>query len=220
MYGGGQAVVVRNPGSWNMQNVKYNVVGTSGAKTVGEPGSRVTGLEFGQGAPGYLREALTIGRMMPALELHKLRWIDAPTKCGWGADEADQERQIYDWVSGIKEKGARVIIVLLPRQETNAIYNAVKRVCDVRVGIHSICVRQEKLNGLRPGTEDQYWANVGLKLNLKLGGVVSSGGCGGMWWSWSFDGLMCFFPSSRTSTWPRRTSASFLRAPRWLSAST
>jgi hypothetical protein len=47
------------------------------------------------------------------------------------------------------------------------IYNCVKQVCDVRCGIRNVNVLAEKL----VNSNDQYNANVGLKINLKLGGA-------------------------------------------------
>ncbi|KAJ5938919.1 hypothetical protein N7466_002053 [Penicillium verhagenii] len=46
------------------------------------------------------------------------------------------------------------------------LYNTVKQVCDVRCGVRNVNVQAEKL----AQGQDQYCANVGLKINLKLGG--------------------------------------------------
>ena len=46
-------------------------------------------------------------------------------------------------------------------------FSRVKYWADVRVGIHSICVLQENLGP----NQQQYYANVALKFNLKAGGI-------------------------------------------------
>ncbi|AEO58979.1 hypothetical protein MYCTH_2306810 [Thermothelomyces thermophilus ATCC 42464] len=60
------------------------------------------------------------------------------------------------------------ILVLLPDKDATT-YNIVKKLGDVEYGITTVCVRQEML------TKEQgqmgYFANVGLKVNLKFGGI-------------------------------------------------
>lgn len=58
------------------------------------------------------------------------------------------------------------VFVVLPGKDTD-IYNAVKRVADVDRGFHSVCVVRKNLEKQQP----QYFANVGLKVNLKAGGT-------------------------------------------------
>lgn len=50
------------------------------------------------------------------------------------------------------------------------LYNRVKQICDVRCGVRNVNVQAEKLVNPNP----QYSANVGLKINLKLGGANQS----------------------------------------------
>lgn len=47
------------------------------------------------------------------------------------------------------------------------VYNTVKQVCDIRCGLRNVNVQPEKMRGANV----QYWANVGLKINLKMGGA-------------------------------------------------
>ncbi|KAJ5591873.1 uncharacterized protein N7459_002242 [Penicillium hispanicum] len=58
-----------------------------------------------------------------------------------------------------------LILGILHTKDT-ALYNCVKQVCDVRCGVRNVNVQAEKLKD----ANDQYCANVGLKVNLKLGG--------------------------------------------------
>lgn len=47
-----------------------------------------------------------------------------------------------------------------------SVYKCVKTVCDIKYGILNVCVLDSKFSK----ANDQYFANVGLKFNLKLGG--------------------------------------------------
>jgi hypothetical protein len=59
-----------------------------------------------------------------------------------------------------------LVLAILPTND-RGIYSSVKRVCDLHTGVRNVCVLGEKfLNN-----NDQYLANICLKVNLKLGGV-------------------------------------------------
>ncbi|KAH0832184.1 Piwi-domain-containing protein [Lanmaoa asiatica] len=61
------------------------------------------------------------------------------------------------------------ILVILPRPD-NYIYPGIKRICDVELGIHTIHILAYKFL-IGPRKQDQYFSNVALKLNTKLGGI-------------------------------------------------
>ena len=61
-----------------------------------------------------------------------------------------------------------LLFVLLPDANT-PVYYKVKQLADIKYGIHTICSVGQKL--AKPGGQDQYFANLGLKFNLKLGGI-------------------------------------------------
>lgn len=65
-----------------------------------------------------------------------------------------------------KQHNPIFILGILYTKDTG-VYNCVKQVCDVRCGIRNVNVLAEKLIN----SNDQYNANVGLKINLKLGGA-------------------------------------------------
>jgi len=66
---------------------------------------------------------------------------------------------------GFRREGYKLVFVLLPDQLPADEYAYIKRIADVDLGIHTVCVNCRKKQG------DQYWDNVLLKVNLKLGGV-------------------------------------------------
>lgn len=60
-----------------------------------------------------------------------------------------------------------IVLVLLQRRD-DYIYPAVKRICAVKLGLHSQCLLTEK--AFKEKGQDQYFSNVALKVNMKLGG--------------------------------------------------
>ena len=63
----------------------------------------------------------------------------------------------------------KMILFLLSRRD-DYIYPGIKTICDTKLGIHSICMQLEKaLKDERK--QDQYFSNVALKVNTKMGGI-------------------------------------------------
>ncbi|KAL2197936.1 ribonuclease H-like domain-containing protein [Corynascus similis CBS 632.67] len=60
------------------------------------------------------------------------------------------------------------VLVLLPAKEATT-YHVVKKLGDVEFGVATVCVQQEML--MKKQGQAGYFANVGLKVNLKFGGV-------------------------------------------------
>lgn len=58
------------------------------------------------------------------------------------------------------------LLITLPNKD-KVLYNYVKRIADVEVGIRNVCLNQAQFQKF----EDQYVDNVWLKVNLKLGGT-------------------------------------------------
>ncbi|KAK5947334.1 hypothetical protein PMZ80_001484 [Knufia obscura] len=82
----------------------------------------------------------------------------------------DPDTEIDKFFSSVK--GVRLLLVILPFQSTQ-IYNAVKRAADVKYGVHTVDVvgdRRKFAKAVEGGDNSQYFANVALKFNLKLGG--------------------------------------------------
>lgn len=77
-------------------------------------------------------------------------------------------------MDGMFEKASErfdLLLIILPGQEkTNAfnskVYSYIKLLGDTKYGIHTVCVIGDKFKNNNP----QYFGNVGLKFNLKLGG--------------------------------------------------
>ncbi|KAE8153717.1 ribonuclease H-like domain-containing protein [Aspergillus avenaceus] len=78
--------------------------------------------------------------------------------------DQDLEHAIRAFTSHAKPP--KFILVILPAVDT-ALYNRVKYLCDVQEGLLNVCAVANKF--AKPNNA-QYFANVALKVNLKLGG--------------------------------------------------
>jgi eukaryotic translation initiation factor 2C len=79
--------------------------------------------------------------------------------------EAKIDEAIHRFCHSAKTAQPKLLLVILPKKDT-AIYNRVKYACDIEEGILNVCVIAEKF----ANANAQYFANVALKVNLKLGG--------------------------------------------------
>jgi eukaryotic translation initiation factor 2C len=80
-----------------------------------------------------------------------------------GSQEAEIDQAINE-LCGRRPK-PKLILVLLPSTDA-VVYNRVKYACDVREGVINVCVLTTNFGR----GNVQYFANVALKVNLKLGG--------------------------------------------------
>lgn len=62
-------------------------------------------------------------------------------------------------------------ILVLLALEDNYIYPGIKRLGDVVLGVHTVCMLLPKALRDDPKKQDQYFSNVALKVNTKLGGM-------------------------------------------------
>ncbi|KAI0009229.1 Piwi-domain-containing protein [Xylariaceae sp. FL0662B] len=68
----------------------------------------------------------------------------------------------------IQNEKPQFVFVVLPGKKTDTrLYNAVKLLGDVEFGYHTVCVLRSNIIKGQP----QYFANVALKVNLKMGGA-------------------------------------------------
>ncbi|KAI9763510.1 MAG: hypothetical protein M1840_000463 [Geoglossum simile] len=68
----------------------------------------------------------------------------------------------------------KFLLVIIPYKGdgTAAIYNQIKSIADVKLGIHTVCVIGSKFGN--PRGQDQYFRNIAMKFNLKCGGINHS----------------------------------------------
>ncbi|KAK4119305.1 Piwi-domain-containing protein [Parathielavia appendiculata] len=99
--------------------------------------------------------------------------INAPTSLHHCQGETEQDlRNAFQAISKPKQgPPPQLVLVVLPRKDT-LIYNTVKKLADVDFGLQTVCVQQAML--LQERGQAGYFANVGLKVNLKFGGANHS----------------------------------------------
>jgi hypothetical protein len=81
-------------------------------------------------------------------------------------ERTNYEDAIKAKIEQLMSKKPAMILSILPYNDTG-LYNCIKKACDVTYGVRNINVLAEKFKDGNP----QYFANVGLKFNLKLGGA-------------------------------------------------
>jgi len=70
-----------------------------------------------------------------------------------------------------KLKGKPAFVLVLLSQRDNFIYPGIKRIGDVELGIQTVHILISKVVDKEPNKQDQYFSNVALKVNTKLGGI-------------------------------------------------
>lgn len=151
-------------GSWNMQSIQFSKPATLKNWTwlfIDSKNSR-HGL-----TPERLDQALSeftqiLGEMGIAVDQPK---PGIKIVYQWNADNAPAiERAVRE----LQQKHNPQLILGILFAKESQVYNIVKQVCDVRCGVRNVNVQAEKISR---NAGPQYWANVGLKINLKLGGA-------------------------------------------------
>lgn len=69
-----------------------------------------------------------------------------------------------------KANRVQLVVLIFPKRLALEVYNQVKFVVDIQHGIHTCCVLQNQVTK----ANWNYFANVALKINLKLGGINHS----------------------------------------------
>ena len=165
-------------GSWNILNVKFHrgatlanwwvlVVRDGPGSLINDPNDpQLVGL-----CRGFSDKCRASGMTFPAappqvLAAQLLPPNNDPNRTG----SINKIRQtIMKKLDSERGRKPSFILVLLSRVD-NYIYPGIKRLGDVELGIHTVHMLLEK--ALKdPKKQDQYFSNVALKLNTKLGGI-------------------------------------------------
>lgn len=173
-----QAAISR--GSWNMQNKKFTT-----PKELNNWSYLV--LDDDSGSIRNLRQHLSVAVQ---------KFMDAAKACGMEPHHPIQrgftaqfrshnnEKAVEDAISKAlkeaKEEKVEMLLVFLPSSDAST-YSKLKFLADVDIGIHTVCCIAQKLKLGGGWSSDQqkradthrlqYFANVAMKINLKLGGV-------------------------------------------------
>jgi eukaryotic translation initiation factor 2C len=162
-YGPGSAEATIRPfnGQWNMRDKKLFRPATVRTWTIViyESQGRFRPETAREMAKGFIEGALSVG--MTVTDNQPLIFWEN----GQG-NIADQLRKAGKACFDQKGSPPNLIVVVLP-EGGNDIYTAVKNFGDVQMGVATQCLKSSKCNRAKI----QYWANVMLKVNVKLDGI-------------------------------------------------
>lgn len=88
-------------------------------------------------------------------------------------ENVDSENVIEATMKGApRVPGQPTLILIMLPIKNQPLYKRIKHIGDVKVGVHTVCVVGSKFNkDPEAKGQKQYFANVALKFNLKLGGI-------------------------------------------------
>ncbi|KAF5388155.1 hypothetical protein D9615_000461 [Tricholomella constricta] len=160
--GSKQPTITPSNGAWNMVDKRFfrPAEVTGWCVIVYEQQRR-----FGEGAAQDMITGLTasfrdVGIRVPANYTPLIKWEN-----GQGRIE-DQLRSAGSEVNRKYGRPPNLLVVILP-EGGNDIYTAVKHFGDITMGVATQCMKSSKCFRAKP----QYYANVSLKINVKLGGI-------------------------------------------------
>ncbi|THU93245.1 argonaute-like protein [Dendrothele bispora CBS 962.96] len=164
---GTQSSLLPKNGAWNMLGKQFVVPAQikQSFVVVFEQQRRFTerhGREMLKG----LFDACKLAGMKVENENPPIRWLNAQSKI---VEHLKEEGRVLR--DRLKAEGSspaiNLVIIILPEGGHDDIYSAVKYFGDISVGVATQCMRASKCLGAKP----QYYANVALKINVKLGGI-------------------------------------------------
>ena len=165
-YSGNRTVEPRF-GSWNMGSVKFSKGSTLTAWSVLWLQSQ-SGRDPWGGDPKQL---------LPTLKAFHQRLLDCGMQCSppflpgvnVSVDSRNDQLAIEEGFQRLlsKKRQEKLLLIIMPHHNDDH-YNTIKRCGDLEFGVQTVCVLASKF--AKPNNS-QYFANVALKFNLKLGGI-------------------------------------------------
>ncbi|KAI3545869.1 piwi domain-containing protein [Colletotrichum filicis] len=158
--------ITASKGSWNMINAKFAKAGPNISSwtwvRIKDRYSRSSKSEVERVVGAFAQELRTNGMSLSApIELPDHEVADSA-----GAI-ADRFKKLDEYFKFKKHNAKGLfLLIVLPRQDTG-LYSTVKKLADTVYGFHSVCVVEKTFMK----DNKQTYANVGLKWNLKNGGV-------------------------------------------------
>ncbi|RDB22690.1 Protein argonaute-2 [Hypsizygus marmoreus] len=163
-YGAGskQPTIKPSNGSWNMVDKRFfRPAEITGWVVIVYEQQRRFGENNAQSMIAGLTASLQdVGIRLPQNYTPLVKWEN-----GQGRIE-DQLRAAGGEVNARYGKPPNLVVVILP-EGGNDIYTAVKHFGDITMGVATQCMKAQKCKSAKP----QYYANVSLKINVKLGGI-------------------------------------------------
>lgn len=161
----GNKVVNTNFGSWNMENIQFNKAGVL-PKTW-------SWLCISDGRLRYSMNDLThtVRNFTESLKKNGVTVPQQPAPGRMVELRSPTDPNLEATFAAAARARVDLLLVVLPGRDKSSnteLYSYVKTLGDTKYGIHTICVVGQKFTSERG--QPQYFANVALKFNLKLGG--------------------------------------------------
>ncbi|OMP84863.1 Protein argonaute-2 [Diplodia seriata] len=153
-------------GQWNMVEHKFHT-----------PGSALKKWSYVLiSMPGQYPDNMREGDLKPLMtSFHNVLKqtgipVEAPMQGKVLTIKHEDDPALDNTFSGASKAGLDLLFVIFPGfNKKLPVYNRIKRLGDCKYGIHTICADGSKITKERG--QDQYFRNVALKFNLKLGGI-------------------------------------------------
>lgn len=171
-YSSAKAASIDERASWNLRDVKFAVGARLGrwAVLVIQDGARV---EFGNPrevrsiADGFRGICIKSGMSVQPLAENACARVELPPKRDPFRDDA--MALIEQAMKKLVEQTRAELVLVMLSNDDKAIYNGIKRLCDVQLDVATVCMQSSKVK--KEKGQLQYYANVALKVNMKMGGI-------------------------------------------------
>lgn len=175
-YGRGNPAVDERA-SWNLKGVKF-AIGASlrqwGVLLIKDGGrdefQGIQDPELRQTIDGFSRMCTTSGMKVDGTPPQYVE-VQLPRKTPTDPTRDQAIQAIRGAMMGQFKPKPTVVLVILSSGDKH-VYAGLKHLCDVWLDVPTVCVQSSKIR--KEKGQIQYFANVGLKLNMKLGGVNHS----------------------------------------------
>lgn len=163
----GKGSVVPSGGSWNMRDIKFfggsSVPGWAAVQVSVKGARNSFNGDFPTNMDNFARALATNGLTVP-VKAHNIP--DITVALPTDNDPVGDFSQLESIFNNAVARKVPLLLFVLGVKDTK-LYNRIKYLGDVKYGIHSVCSLGEKFHK----NDLQYYANVALKFNLKLGGI-------------------------------------------------
>ncbi|RHZ52928.1 hypothetical protein CDV55_103026 [Aspergillus turcosus] len=173
-YGQGREILTE-AGTWNLQGIQFLTPARVRSWTVMSIVSRKPTKKYDPrlvepALAGFRDKLIALGiegcpPHEPGVQVHMSPSDADPTGCSGPLQQIHRFLQAWGAQAQRHRPRSFFMLVTLPEPD-ETLYNLIKYLCDVEYGIPNICVVGEKL----VRANDQFLANLALKINLKLGG--------------------------------------------------
>jgi hypothetical protein len=159
--------------SWNLRDVKFAVGGRleKWAVLLIQDGGRdefqgVNDVELRQVVTGFAKMCRTSGMIVENAD-PMFAACSLPPKDPGDPTRAKSVQAIRATLTSMKAKPNAILVIL--SNGDKHVYSGIKHLCDSYLDVATVCVHSGKIR--KEKGQVQYFANVALKLNMKMGGV-------------------------------------------------